>query len=114
MLVLAGCAPGTSSGSSGIDGTVLSGPHCPVGRADSPCPDLPVADATVVASDAAGHEVARATSGSDGRFRLPLPPGTYSLTIEGLVGIQSAKPVQVEVPVRGYARATVLVDTGIR
>jgi hypothetical protein len=114
VMTLAGCAGETASGGSGIDGLVVSGPHCPVERVDSPCPDLPVAEATVVASDQAGDEAGRATSGSDGRFRLSLEPGPYTLTVEGLKGIQFAKPVAVQVPSGRYVGATLLVDTGIR
>src|SRR6266581_181331 len=34
-------------GSSGIDGSALAGPQCPVERPDSPCPDRPVANAEI-------------------------------------------------------------------
>ena len=114
VTTVAGCAGQAASGTSGIDGRVVSGPHCPVERVDSPCPDLPVADARVVAFDQAGEEAGRTTSGSDGRFRLSLQAGAYTLTVEGLEGIQFAKPVAVQVPRGRHVGVTLLVDTGIR
>jgi hypothetical protein len=113
--LLGGCAGRAGSGSndSGIEGTVVSGPHCPVERADSPCPDQPV-EATVVVSATNGDVVAKTKSDRGGRFRVAAEPGTYTLTVEALTGIRFAKPVTVTVRPGAFAHATVLVDTGIR
>jgi hypothetical protein len=114
VVAAAGCRRGSSSSSGGgIAGTVLAGPQCPVERADSPCPDLPI-QATVVVSDPSGHVVTKVDSTAEGRFSVSVDPGTYTLTVEGLAGIQSAKPVEVSVSEGRVARVTVLVDTGIR
>ncbi|HYU56921.1 MAG TPA: hypothetical protein VEO00_02575, partial [Actinomycetota bacterium] len=48
--VLVACARGTGNVDSGVQGTVLLGPQCPVVIEGSPCPDLPTA-AEVRASD---------------------------------------------------------------
>ncbi len=57
----------------------MAGPTCPVvtDPPQSGCGDRPVAGASLVIVDDAGDEVATATTGDDGRFRLDLPPGTY-------------------------------------
>jgi hypothetical protein len=84
------CVPGSvqhvsdcaSDGASGVEGEVLVGPTCPVERADSPCPDRP-AQLYVWTSILSGSDTPignpMTQSGTDGRFRLALPPGTYML-----------------------------------
>jgi hypothetical protein len=114
VVLLAGCGSnGSGDGDTGIRGVVLAGPQCPVVTEASPCPDLPV-QATVVATDANGSVVARADSDARGRFRMPAPPGTYTLTVEGLTGIEFAKPTTVTVSAGRFVSVTVSVDTGIR
>jgi hypothetical protein len=104
---------GSGSGDSGIEGTVVAGPQCPVERVDSPCPDQPI-EATVAVSTLGGDVVARAKSDRGGRFRVSTQPGAYTLSVEGLTGIRFAKPVSVTVRPGEFAQATVVVDTGIR
>lgn len=69
------------AGASGVEGIVLVGPTCPVERADSPCPDRPVSVmlAAYVGAPAGGQIAGTAASGADGRFRMALAPGTYTL-----------------------------------
>ena len=113
--LLGGCASETvENRSSGVTGIVLAGPQCPVERADSPCPDRPVADAVVVARDAQGNIVGTDESDSDGRFAMDLPPGSYRLQVEGIRGIQSSKPLTARVTPNRYTDVTLTVDTGIR
>jgi hypothetical protein len=115
-LVLATCGmpPATSTGT-GIQGIVEAGPTCPVERIDSPCPPHPMA-ATLVVHDAGGAEVTRVQSGADGRFKVDLPPATYTL-----VGLASGPsrfprpiPTTVTVTAGSYTAVTVQYDTGIR
>jgi hypothetical protein len=114
IVLAAGCGSnGAGGGTTGIQGMVLAGPQCPVITEASPCPDVPI-EATVVATDATGHVVARADSDAGGRFRMPVPAGTYTIHVEGLTGIQFAKPVSVSVPRDRFVSVTVSVDTGIR
>jgi hypothetical protein len=96
-----------------VRGTVLAGPQCPVERAGSPCPDAPVADALVRATQD-GTVVASDRTGADGRFSIALDQGTYQLTVETSVGMGGARPVSVVVGSGGYATADITVDTGIR
>ena len=101
-----------------LSGIVLAGPTCPVVRdpPDPACEDRPVAGAEIVALDAEGQEVARASSDANGGFTLALPAGEYQLVpqpVEGLLG--TAPPASIVVgdgeppdPV------TIVYDTGIR
>jgi hypothetical protein len=107
-------APSTvGTGDAGINGMVLLGPTCPVETAESPCPDKPIA-AKVTVSTLDGRTVATVQSGSDGRFRVALSPGTYTLMATGLKNIRSSKPTTVTVPVAAFVDAIVAVDSGIR
>ncbi len=109
--VLVACARGTGNVDSGVQGTVLLGPQCPVVIEGSPCPDLPTA-AEVRASD-----IATTRSGDDGRFRLPLPPGRFTLVAESLIqngGLPAGKPLDVEVRAHAFSEVTLLLDTGLR
>jgi Carboxypeptidase regulatory-like domain len=114
LLVLgSGCAREAGSSGSGVRGTVLAGPQCPVEQVGSPCPDQPVADALVRATRD-GMVVASDRTDTDGRFTIALAPGTYRLTVETSVGIGGARPVSVVVGSGEYAEADITVDTGIR
>jgi hypothetical protein len=112
ILILASCARAGGAGDSGIEGRVLLGPQCPV-VSESPCPDKPVA-AEVVAMRLEDREEFSARSGSDGRFRLELGPGTYEVQALVTAGAMFAKPVNVTVPPGEFVRVDVLLDTGIR
>jgi hypothetical protein len=103
----------TGSGESGIRGTVLLGPTCPVETIEHPCPDKPIV-ANVVVSSPQGKKVAGARSGDDGRFSVSVPPGDYVITVADLQGIPFAKPVSVSVPDGEFVEVTVSVDSGIR
>ena len=101
-----------------LTGIVLAGPTCPVVRdpPDPACEDRPVAGAEIVAVDAQGQEVARASSDDEGGFSLALRAGEYQLVpqpVEGLLGTASPTAIVVEEgtplePVR------IVYDTGIR
>ncbi len=117
VALLGACAKGTAGGAtdSGIHGIVLLGPTCPVEQANSPCPDKPM-QTEVRVLDEQGTEVAKAHSGADGRFTVPLDPGKYTLVavLPAGGGSQSAQPVAVTVIPHAFADAKVLVDSGIR
>lgn len=108
-----GGAPGAPD-ASGIRGTVVAGPQCPVVTEESPCPDEPVDGAGIeVYRD--GILVATGTSDDDGRFEIELEPGTYEVhpVPPSDVGM-FAKPVNVTVVDGSFARVELVVDTGIR
>lgn len=93
----------------------MEGPTCPVESLSSPCPDRPVAGATVMVKDTDGKKVASVRSGSDGTFEIRLGPGTYVLTGQRSAGLDKvSKPVTVTVVSGRIASVVVQFDTGIR
>jgi hypothetical protein len=108
---------GYSGGSdgSGVEGTVTIGPMCPVVTEDTPCPDEPY-EATIVVEDESGDEVTTARSGEDGRFRVSLAPGTYTLVPQSpdAGGPPFAEEQRVEVLEGAYTHVSVSYDSGIR
>jgi hypothetical protein len=113
ILLLAGCARAGGAADSGIEGRVLLGPKCPVITEESPCPDEPVA-AEVIAMRLEDRETFSVRSGSDGRFRLALPPGDYEVQALVTAGAMFAKPVNVTVTAGEFVHVDVPLDTGIR
>lgn len=123
LVLVAGCTPLPAASptrsplliSTGVEGTVLAGPTCPVERVGaSPCVRA-VAGATIVALDSAGHEVGRAVTDSSGTYFLPLPPGDYRIVpqaVQGLMGV--AAPTTVDVTAGAPAQVNLEYDTGIR
>lgn len=109
-----GSSPATSL-NSGIQGVVQVGPTCPVERINAPCPPRPIA-ANVVVRSSQGTEVKRFQSGSDGRFKVDLAPGTYTLV--GLpIGssfLPRPIPTSVTVVAGSYTAVNVEYDSGIR
>src|SRR2546425_119910 len=112
---MAACGTPAAQPGTGIQGTVQAGPTCPVERINFPCPPHPLA-ATGVVRDASGAEVTRFHSGTDGRFKLGLAPGTYTLV--GLnIGtgfLPPPIPTSVTVTAGTYTTINVESDSGIR
>ena len=117
LLFLMGCAGRgpSSSDDSGIRGTVLLGPTCPVETLESPCPDRPLADVEIRVLRGS-DVVATVRSDGEGRFAVALDPGRYEVQAvveEGGPGM-SAKPVDVVVTSGVFNDVNVPVDSGIR
>jgi len=117
LLLLVACAGRgpSSSGDSGIRGTVLLGPTCPVETLESPCPDRPLADVEIRVLRGS-DVVATVRSDGEGRFAVALDPGRYEVQAvveEGGPGM-SAKPVDVVVTNGVFNDVNVPVDSGIR
>jgi hypothetical protein len=111
-----GCRKVTD-GSSGISGTVLLGPTCPVQREppDPQCEDKPYSTSLVVTTVDGARVIASFTSDSNGSFRVAVPPGEYAIRSAAAANIRpycSGGPVMVRAS--GYATTTVQCDTGIR
>lgn len=101
---------------SGIRGTVILGPTCPVEQ-NPPlpqCADKPYQTLVAVfkASDAV-HAVALIESGKDGMFSVSLPPGDYTLGA-GESMLPRCSHLSVTIPPDAYASTTISCDTGIR
>jgi hypothetical protein len=97
-----------------VRGVVVAGPQCPVEQIGSPCPDQPFVG-TVRASALDGSVVAEVDTDREGRFRIPLDPGTYVLDVEvpgGGPPTSTPQPVRVEDG--RFTAVTLQVDTGIR
>jgi len=105
-------------GPTGVRGSVVAGPTCPVvtDPPDPDCADRPVAGAVLVITDLADVEIARVTSGADGEFSVDLPSGAYRLvpqSVDGLMG--TAAPIEFGVEAEGPpTELLVIYDTGIR
>jgi hypothetical protein len=114
-LLLAAWAAAAAQPGTGIQGIVQVGPTCPVERLNSPCPPRPLS-ATIVVRDKNGAEVARFHSGADGRFRVDVLPGTYTLVGQNVGSGFLPRPIPTSVSVTqgSYAYVTVDYDSGVR
>ena len=112
--------PGLESPSapSGIQGTVVLGPTCPVEStpgANDPVPCVTPYSAQLVVLDGENAVAARVTSAADGTFSVDLPPGDYIVApATGTDSYPIANPVSVTVVNGQYAHIEVNYDTGIR
>lgn len=106
-----------TSSSSGVEGTVLFSPVCPVESPETTlaCAPRPGAAAiSAVGSD--GSVAGRAQAGQDGRFKIRLSPGRYVLKASppGNSAIGGCEDRPVEVRANAFKAADISCDTGIR
>ena len=108
----------TPNGGSGVNGVALAGPQCPVERLGSPCPDKPVANATINVRTADQQtNIASAQTDVDGRFRVAISPGEYYLDPQPPDPSRPypiGAPQTVAVHDGEWTQVTVTYDTGIR
>lgn len=106
----------SAPGDSGVSGFVTLGPLTPVARAAGPPNERPYEAAVRVVRAGSDDVVATVRSGANGRFRVNLAPGRYTLIGEtpanGLPPY--AAPVEVTVVAHSFTAATISFDTGIR
>jgi hypothetical protein len=111
LALLVACGGGAAAADSGITGTVTYGPTCPVQRVGgSPC-ETPYATEITVSNG--GKTVASIHSGKDGRFRISLKPGIYTLSAAS-TGIGGMQPTQATVYAHSFTEVQLMVDSGIR
>jgi hypothetical protein len=115
-IVLGGGGGGTV-GPSALRGVAQAGPIFPVERPGVPnTRPLPGAIITIQPAGG-GPELARATTDQDGRFQIPLAPGTYLIVPlppqPGAV-LPRGIPQTVTVKAGGFTDVVVEYDTGIR
>jgi hypothetical protein len=106
----------TQSGSgTGIEGVITFSPTQPGPiSADAPS-SKPLANATFVVENEKKAEVASFTTDDQGRFRIPLAPGHYTVSKKGKKGgIGRYGPWEVDVRADQMTRVTWECDTGIR
>jgi hypothetical protein len=102
-----------------VTGTISAGPVCPV-QLSPPVPQCmprPVAGAVIVATNASGQEVGRATSAADGSYQLILSETrTVLLTAQPVAGlVRPPAPVSVTSTFPSEVeRIDLEYDTGIR
>ena len=112
-LIGCGSSDAGSTGSAGIRGRAIVGPRCPVELEGSPCPDTPW-EGIVVATDTATKNTFTVRTDAEGRFRLPLAPGTYELAIRTDTSPPRVRPQTVTVPPGSFVDVILSVDSGIR
>jgi hypothetical protein len=118
VLILSACNPAMDDGypflNSGLEGLVTVGPQCPVVRVGESCPDLPYA--AMLELWQAGVLVARFSSDAQGKFRVVVKPGSYSLEPKSPPGklLPTAGPQTVTVLEGQFSSVAVVYDSGIR
>ena len=106
----------TPQGESGIEGQAVISPARPGPIRQGDSGSAPYQTTLVVTRNADGREVARVQTGSDGRFRISLPPGEYT------VGPGPDAPRRfprggeetVKVLPRQFTKVTIGFDSGMR
>ena len=101
-------APGT------LTGLVTRGPIAPVCVAEQPC-DEPAANVRLLFSRR-GAVIGRATTNQDGRYRLRLPAGSYSVRRGAVAAAVDLKlePRRARVYAGRLTHVDFSIDTGIR
>jgi hypothetical protein len=98
-------------GASGVEGTTVTN-RCPV-VTDPPCPSIPLTTHVVVTDG--GTTVAAYDTGADGRFRIALRPGTYTIKATARpTGVTRPATTTFAVTAGRYASLTLELDSGIR
>jgi hypothetical protein len=106
----------TTQGESGIEGQTVIGPVRPGPQRQGDPGSAPYKTTLVVWSADGGREVTRFETGSDGRFRVALPPGAYRIGSPPQTGrfVRRAAEETVTVEAGKYAQVTIRFDSGIR
>lgn len=106
----------TTQGESGIEGQAVISPVRPGPQRQGDPGSAPYKTTLVVWSADGGREVTRFETGSDGRFRVALPPGTYRIGSPSQTGrfVPRAGEETVTVEAGKYVRVTISFDSGIR
>ena len=89
---------------------------CPNISPDNPCPDVPLAAKITVTQDSDQTVVSTLQSGADGRYRIQLAPGSYTLHADNLTGNLLPRGTTARVRIeQGRVETVVLMfDSGIR
>ncbi|KND23701.1 carboxypeptidase regulatory-like domain-containing protein [Streptomyces acidiscabies] len=118
VLSAAGCGSsrGPESSDAGIEGRTMVDAGCPMVRGHSSCPDRPLSARLTITTGDPERTVTETTSGTDGHFRIPLPPGDYTLHPANLTSAvtPTAQPMDVTVTSGRFTTIVVSFDSGIR
>lgn len=101
---------------SGVNGLVLLGPIEPVEQVGDPPNERPYEASLRIARAGSDDTVAKVRSGADGRFRVNLAPGDYTIVPEAVGDslLPYAAPVDVTVAPHRFTDVTISFDSGIR
>lgn len=118
-LVVCGTAGGRTTVDSGITGSVVAGPVCPVARIPPQpgCGPRPLAATLRIRRIAAATREFEVRSGVNGHFRVRLAPGRYVVRglAHGASGLpRPPAPLRVQVRAHRFTAVTIEYDTGIR
>jgi Carboxypeptidase regulatory-like domain len=111
-MIVATTAIAASESESGISGEVIIRPvrpHATIGEQN-----LEPYQATVEVIDPNGRPVASIQSDPEGKFRIGLPPGTYTLRPQSSGSYPRASTQTVVVEPRNFTQVRIIYDTGIR
>jgi len=101
-------------GDSGIEGQVLRGPMCPVVNEQDPCPDQPFSALFHVFGQQQ-KEVATFRTHEDGKFRVILIPGDYTIVADESAPLHPARQAKNVTVLSGtFTKVTLVFDTGIQ
>ncbi|HWN98085.1 MAG TPA: hypothetical protein VNS63_02340 [Blastocatellia bacterium] len=112
-----GGTPVTPQGRSGIEGQAVISPAHPGPIRQGETGTTPYKTTLAVSRLSDGHEVARVETGSDGRFRVSLPPGEYTIgppPEEQRRRFPRGEEQTVKVLPGQFTKVTVGFDSGIR
>lgn len=91
----------------------MAGPQCPILEVQSPCPDRPFPG--IVRATKSDGAVTKVNTDVHARFRMPLPPGKYVISVDtGTAGMPMSIPQTLRVTEGSFVKVTLQVDTGIR
>jgi len=101
---------------SGVEGTITVGPTCPVERIppDLACADKPYQAIIKVETPDGKKQISQTTSGTDGKFKISLQPGSYLLVAESGSALPRTQSQSVTVEKNKYATVNIVLDSGIR
>jgi hypothetical protein len=105
--------PSTAAVASGMVTGIVSTTSCPVVRVDQPCPATPVA-ATVMARTADGAMAGSGATDGEGRYRLVLPSGRYTLAATAATPYPRCPEVAATVVADQTTTTDLACDSGIR
>jgi hypothetical protein len=98
---------------SGIEGQVIIGPNCGGPAGSTECADKPY-QATITVLDEKGQETLIFQTDAEGRFKVDLAPGVYTLRPHSEGRFPMAAEQMVTVEVGQYAQIIITYDTGLR
>ena len=117
LIRVGGGAPVTPQGESGIEGRAVISPARPGPTRQGESDTAPYQTTLVVLTSADSHEMARVQTGSDGRFRISLPPGEYTIgpaPDQQFKRFPRGEQQTVRVLPRQFTKVTIGFDSGMR